>query len=468
MPLNPFLDFVALYRPDPVRFVREVLGMEPDPIQAEIMQAVARGDRYIAVRSGHGVGKTTTASWIVIWYILTRIPFKVVLTSQSAPQLFDALYVELKMWIGKLPAPLQSLLIVLSDRIELAQAPSEGFVTAKTSRADSPEAMAGVHSANVLLIGDEASGIPEQVFEAAGGSMAGDNRQMLLMGNPLRSSGYFYDAFHKMAARWTTFKISRLESPRPGGAQYAEEQAEKYGLDSNVYRVRVLGEFPLADNDTVIPVELVELAMVRDVKPINAKPIWGVDVAYQGDDASALAKRCGNILTEKIRKWYKTDTMQTTGIIKLEWDATPTEHRPVEILVDSIGYGAGVANRLAEMGLPARGINVSENPAIKNQYINLRTELWFKAREWFMARDCSIPRDDELLADLVSVKYLPPVSQGKIPLETKDQTKKRIKRSPDIGDAFVLTFASDAGIALYGTSYISDWRKPLHRGLSMV
>jgi hypothetical protein len=136
--------------------------------------------------------------------------------------------------------------------------------------------------------------------------------------------------------------------------------------------------------------------------------------------------------------------------------------------VDSIGLGAGVVDRLRELGLPVRGINVSESPALKNSYKNLRTELWFKAKAWFEHRDCSMPKDDELCADLVSVKYLSPDSAGRLAIESKDQTKRRIRRSPDVADAFVLTFGADAGAALYGNSFSTKWSKTLKRGLKML
>lgn len=474
MALNPLVQFLDLYERNPVLFVREVLGAEPDPIQIEIMEAVVRGDRRISVRSGHGVGKTAVASWIVIWYILTRIHFKVILTSQSAPQLFDALFVELKMWLSKMPPALQGLLIVTSDRIELAGSPAEGFVSARTSRADSPEAMAGVHAAHVLIVGDEASGIPEQVFQASGGSMSGTNRQMLLMGNPLRSSGYFYKTFS--SEDWTTFKISRLESPRPGGAKYAEEQARDYGIDSNIYRVRVLGEFPRADDNTVIPFELVEPAVYRDVvaNP-TANVLWGLDVARFGSDSSCLIKRKANIVYQP-KVWHNLDLMQLTGAVKAEWDATPDEHKPVEILVDSIGLGAGVCDRLMELKLPARGINVSESPAMGTTYANLRAELWFKCKAWLEKRDCQLPKDNpgegdsvcaRLRNELISVRYKFK-SEGKLQIEAKEDMKKRGISSPDVADALILTFASDAGTALYGTSYTSNWQQPLKRGLAIV
>ena len=188
---NPFEEFVQEYRDDPVKFVVEVLGAKPLPYQAEFLQAIADGERKMSVRSGHGTGKSTSASWAMLWYVLLRFPNKVVVTAPTSGQLFDALFAELKRWINELPKQLQPMLTVKSDRVELAAAPSEAFISARTSRAETPEALAGVHSENVLLVVDEASGVPEKVFEAAAGSMSGHSATTILLSNPTRSSGTF-------------------------------------------------------------------------------------------------------------------------------------------------------------------------------------------------------------------------------------------------------------------------------------
>lgn len=463
---NPFADFIAAYRSRPTAMVQEVLGVTPDPWQAQLLEWIASGERRISVRSGHGVGKSTVASWAMLWFLLTRYPSKTVVTAPTGPQLYDALFAELKRWIRELPKPLQSLLNVKSDRVELVSAPAEGFISARTSRAEQPEALQGVHAEHVLLIADEASGIPEAVFEAASGSMSGTHATTILLGNPTRGSGFFYDTHHKLSNTWKTLRVSCLDSSRVSDA-YVAEQAMRYGEDSNAYRIRVLGEFPLTDDDTVISLELVEAAVNRDVVANPGAPVlWGVDVARFGSDKSALAKRQANILLEPVQSWKGLDLMQTTGLIKAEWDACDLRDRPIEILVDSIGLGSGVVDRLRELGLPARGINVAESPAMAQTYANLRAELWYKARAWLASRDCKLPNDENLRAELVTPKYKFQ-SSGRIQLESKEDMKKRGLPSPDVADAFVLTFASDAAVALHG-GYLRSWSKPIRRGLSLV
>lgn len=478
---NPFPAFLQRYARDWVGFIRDYLT-EPDPWQRDLLDAAARGDRQISVRSGHGVGKSTGAAFVVICTMLFRFPYRVVLTAATAGQLFDVLYPEVKSWIGKLPPELQALFKITVDRIELVHAPSDAFLTAKTSRAETPEAMAGVHCDGgwVLLVGDEASGIPEAVFEAAAGSMSGERVTTLLLGNPVRSSGFFYDTHNKVREHWTTFHISCFTSPRVSKA-WIEEMRVKYGEDSNAFRVRVLGEFPKGDDDTVIPMAAIQSAQGRDIVSAASTPVvWGLDVARFGSDNTALAKRRGRVVPEPVRFFAGLDTMQVTGRVKAEWDMTPEKDRPVEILVDVIGYGAGVVDRLRELGLPARGVNVSESPALGETYRNLRAELWFRCREWLLGYDVSLPvagqqltsaeREsmERLVEELAAVRFRVVDSSGKIQVESKADMKKRGMKSPDGADALILTFASDATVAAHGRDVASEWKRPLRRNLKGI
>ncbi len=436
---------IEIMRADPAIFVRDMLGAEPDVWQLEVMAAAAKQTRGISIRSGHGVGKTSCLSWLALWFIFVHYHAKVIVTAPTSAQLHDALLPETKAWLKQGPTAFQKLFNVKSDRIELAADPERNFISAKTSRAEQPDALQGVHAEHVMLICDEASGVPEQVYESAGGSMSAHHATMVLAGNPVRSSGYFYDTFNKLEDRWKTFHISCEDTARVS-KEYIEECRIRYGEDSNTYRVRVLGEFPKGDDDTVIPHELIAEAISRDIQPSSFGPtVWGVDVARFGADASALCKRKGNAVTEPIRLWRNLDTMQLTGAIKAEYDIA--SEKPVEIFVDAIGLGAGVADRLRELGLPAYAINVSESPAMGNHYLNLRAELWYKAKGWLEGRDVRLPSDSRLKSELTTVRYNF-TSGGRVKIESKADLKRRGVASPDAADAFVLTFASDAGTAM--------------------
>ena len=463
---NAFIEWLRRYRDNPVLFAREVLGVEPDVWQAEVMEAVARGERRISIRSGHGVGKSTTVAILCIWYLLTRYPVKIVITAPTSAQLFDALFAEIKRWVNILPPQVQELLNVKSDRVEIKAAPETGFISARTSRAESPEALQGIHADHVLLIADEASGVPEAVFEAAAGSMSGEEASTILLGNPTRSSGFFFDTHNRLKDQWWTRRVSCVDSPRVSAA-YVEEMRQRYGEDSNAFRVRVLGEFPLSDDDTVIPMHLIEAAMARDlVEDERAPAIWALDVARFGTDRSALAKRRGQVITE-IKRWAGLDLMQLTGAVVAEYQAQPHHLRPVEILVDSIGLGSGVVDRLRELKLPCRGVNVSESPSMKGTYQNLRAELWFATKAWLEQRGCKLPRDEDLMAELAGPRFKFS-SSGRLQVESKDDMRRRGLRSPDLADAVCMTMAADAATAIYGVSSSGSWSKPLRRNLAGI
>ncbi len=464
-PANAFAEFLARYDRDAVLFVHEVLGVEAlDDWQKELLAALSRGERRISVRSGHGVGKTTVLAWAIVWWILCVFPQKCVCTAPTSGQLFDALANEVFAWISKLPQTLQDLLLVTTERVELAKSPNESFVSFRTSRPDTPEALAGIHAENVLLICDEASGIPEPVFEAASGSMSGTSATMILAGNPVRRTGLFYETHHTLRSMWRTIRVSCLDSPR-ADPDFVEQIRRTYGEESNAYRVRVLGEFPLADDDSVIPFALMETALTRDVHPLHLREIWGLDCARKGRDLSALACRKGNALARPTIVFSGLDTMQLVGRIVALWRETVPSERPEEICVDAIGIGAGVADRLRELDLPARAINVSESASLEERYLNLRAELWFRAREWFEAKDCSLAGDDTLGAELIGVTY-DYTSNGKIKIEDKKENKSRTKKSPDRADAFVLTFAGTAITASGGTP--RSWLAPLRRKIAGI
>lgn len=442
-------------------------GVELEPVQRQVIGDVQAGKRQIAVKSGHGVGKTALLALISQMFEMFQMDAKTVVTAPAAAQLQDAYVPEFRKWANRLPSELRDLWEFKQDRFTFTMLPNqpfENFVSIRTSRADQPDALQGVHAPHVLLIGDEASGIPDQVFEAAGGSMSSDHATLLLTGNPVRSTGYFYDCFSRLADHWSLYTISCKDSGRVS-PEWIEEMMERYGVDSNAFRVRVLGEFPKGDDDTVIPVELIDSARNRDVEAVPlARRLWGLDVARFGSDRSVLCERVGNTVPNPPKKWRGLDTMQLVGAVKAEWDAREAPERPEEILVDVIGLGAGVVDRLRELELPARGVNVSESSSMSTQYLNLRAELWYHLKAWLERRDCSLPQDSELAAELAMVRYAF-TSLGKIKIESKDDIKRRGISSPDLADALVLTFASDSATALHGWGPNSGWNRPLRTNL---
>jgi phage terminase large subunit len=446
---NSFAVFVEAYRDDPVSFVTEVLGATPLPWQIKFLEAIARGERRISVRAGHGVGKSTVCSWALIWHMVTRYPQKSVVTAPTASQLFDALFSELKAWINKLPPALNELFDVFSDRINMKASPESSFISARTSSADRPEALAGVHSEHVLLVVDEASAIPESVFEAAAGSMSGHSATTILISNPTRNSGLFYKTHHELAADWFKIHVSCVDNPLVS-SDFVRQIKTTYGEESNAFRIRVLGEFAAADSDTLIPASLVDAARLRDVPTSSADAlVYGVDVARFGTDRTALCKRRGNVVLE-IKSWGGLDLMQTVGQVVNE----AKQDKPEEICIDTIGLGSGVADRLREMGYNVRDVNVSESSAMNPNANKLRDELWLSVKSWLETKTVKLPHDETLRHELVAPRYNF-TSSGKIVVESKDSLRKRGMRSPDLADSLCLTFA---GAAAFVGGRAQSWR----------
>lgn len=437
-------DLIAELYNDPVMFVEVVLGATPQKWQADALRAVASNDR-VSIASGHGVGKTAFQSWLVLWWLLTHYPCKVAVTANTAHQLSDVLWTEIDKWARRLPETWKELLDFKSDKIALKGA-SDSFAVARTSRRENPEALQGFHSENMLFLCEEASGIPDVVFQVGEGAMSTEGAKTVMCGNPTRSEGFFYESHHGQRHRWKAMTVS-CEDATTVSEEFLDGMKEKYGEDSNVYRVRVLGQFPTQSDDVLLPLYLVEEATKRDVEPSPTTPcVWGVDVARFGGDRSAIAKRQGQVLLEPIKTYQGRDLMEMAGIVLSEYEACPYMLRPVAIYIDAIGIGAGLADRLRELDLPAVAVQVSETASLKDRFNRLRDELFWNTREWFEARDCHIPEDTTLIQELTAIRYNY-LSSGKLKIESKDEMKRRGQRSPDVADAFVLTFAESGAIA---------------------
>jgi hypothetical protein len=438
------VEAIAALRADPALFVETVLQATPQKWQRKALDAIATNDR-VAIKSGHGVGKTAFESWVVLWWLMTHYPCKVAVTANSAHQLSDVLWTEIDRWARNMPPAFKDLLEFKSDKISLKGA-TDSFAVARTSRRENPESLAGFHSPHMLFVVEEASGVPNVIFETASGALSTPGAKIIMCGNPTRSDGYFYDAFHGDRDKWHCITVS-CEEGEYVDPKFIDEMSGKYGGDSNVFKVRVLGEFPTQSDDVLLPLHLIEDAVTRDVEAGPTTPVvWGLDVARFGGDRSALAKRQGNVLIEPIKTWQNKDLMELAGIVLSEYDAVPYSMRPQAIYIDAIGLGAGLADRLRELDMPAVAVSVSETASLKDRFNRLRDELFWGAREWFEARDCHIPDDGTLMAELSGIRYKY-LSTGKLKVESKDEMKRRGQRSPDVADAFVLTFSGQGAVA---------------------
>lgn len=282
-----------------------------------------------------------------------------------------------------------------------------------------------------MFIVDEASGVPDEVFEVAEGALTKENVISLMTGNPTRLSGEFYRSHHQSRHLWKTFHFSSADSALVSN-DYATRIAKKYGKGSDVYRVRVVGDFPLAEADTWIPLPMVEGAKLI-VQPEGKRSIWGLDPARFGDDETALVKRSGFKVTS-VDGIRKRDTMAVAG-----WVANQAKtEKPDSIMIDVIGIGAGVFDRLKEQGYPVIAVNVAEKASDSEQYARVRDELWGNVKD-ALKEGLSLPGDEEMAGQLSAPKYKFD-SAGRIVIERKEDMKKRGIDSPDRADALCLTY----------------------------
>ncbi len=422
-------------------FAREVLRVRPWRRQAEVLELVARHP-WVAARSGHKVGKSTSAAVLALWWVLTRPRGRVVLTAPADHQVKNILWPELRRLYRQAATPLGGKLYD-DHRSGLKYDDGREVLGLTTNEA---ERIAGLSSPNLFFVVDEAAGYPEELFEAVFGNLAGGGK-VLLLGNPTRTSGTFYEAFHQKRDLWATAHISSLESPCitnaepcvPGLAtpEWAvRAKAQWGGEESPIYQVRVLGEFPRQAENAVIGLEVVEAATRRWAEtPDGGTLELGVDVARYGDDRSVIFPRRG-------KKAFKPVVLRSMDVVEVAGKALEAARalakpgeKPV-VKVDEIGIGAGVADILKRSGeVLVVAVNVAEHARAEG-YAKLRDQLWFSLRDW-LAEGGAIPPEPELEAELVAPTYTFD-AQGRAKVEAKDQIKRRLGRSPDLADALAL------------------------------
>lgn len=452
-------------------FITEKMGAAMWAKQREIAEAVRDYDE-VAVRSCHAAGKSYIAARILLAFIGAS-PWSVGwTTAPTSRQVYNILWREIRSAHKASKTPLGGEM--LKTRWEINEDWfAYGFAT------DTGEQFQGIHakSAKVLGVVDEASGVEDPIFEAAESTLTSQFAKLLMLGNCNKKTGYFANAFKRPGVK--TIKISAYDTPNfiANGIRnakdlkiFAEEKGienaivaspylitpkfawkiyQKYGPESNNYRIRIEAEFPLTDDNTLIDLDLIEKAMAREVTPDPTEIfVISCDPARYGSDRTAILERQG------FKVWTKTTvtkfaTTEVSGKLLVMRRAAkiayPLASRHV-IKIDTIGLGAGVYDEVMEVA-KAEGwardviaVNAAESAVETEEYANLRTEMWFLLRDWLQEGD--IP-DDEDFREAADVRYTY-TSKGKQQLEAKDDIKKRIGKSPDVMDALAISLSEKA------------------------
>lgn len=455
-----FVDEILSCYADPYRFVLfafdwgsgELAGRDgPDEWQTAFLKQLRDSIRArqpgdvikMAVKTGRGVGKTAMEAWLILWLMSTRPNFAGFATANTADQLSDKLWREIALWHQR--AINRDWFTWTATRFFHNDAKTTWGVDALPWRENNPDALGGLHNAGrgQCAVVDEGSGVPAPIFDVIESTMTDPDSFVFVFGNPMRKSGRFYELFTRFAHRWLPFTVDSRKS-KVANQSTIQQSIEDYGLDSDYVRMNVLGEFPQQDAQTLIPQHLIEAAYTRLVEGNgDYRPVWGLDVARFGDDRTVLCIR-RHRKVEKVHSWRGLDTMQTVGRVKAIFDEASLDDRPTAILVDSIGLGAGVVDRLRELegpGQVTRGINVAESPAIKSKFHKLRDEVYWRGREWFEGLNVSC-ENREIGGELADILYSY-TSSGQIKVEGKHEIKDRLGRSPDVGESFLLSLMAD-------------------------
>ena len=416
----------------------------PDTWQREQLERVGQAFRddpettiKEAVASGHGIGKSCETAWIILWAMSTRPHLNGVVTANTTSQLTTKTWRELAVW--------HKLMINAhwfdwsATSFKHKDHPETWFCNAIPNSEHNSEAFAGLHAQHVLLIFDEASGIPDKIWEVAEGSQTTPRAMWFVFGNPTKNTGRFVSCFNEDKDRWTTSHIDSRSCVMTNKKEL-NEWVKIYGEDSDFVRVRIKGVFPRAGSTQFINTDIVDQAMHRELEFevwLHAPVVLSCDVARFGDDKTVICVRQGRKIHELIvhRELSTMDVASEVGMKIKQW-------HPVASFVDGVGVGAGVVDRLRMLGYEIIEVNAGNKPDDEETYFNKRAEMWDRMRAWLPGAE--MPHDTDTRKALIGTEYGFD-DKERIRLERKADMKKRGEQSPDEGDAIAYTFAEILG-----------------------
>lgn len=404
-----------------------------------------------AVASGHGIGKSVLVAWLVDWILCTRPHCKGTVTANTFTQLETKTWATIQRWTKLCICA--SWFTVTGDSIYHRQHKATWFCTAQSCREENSEAFAGQHAADStsFYVFDEASAIPDTIWQVAEGGLTDGEPMIFALGNPTRSSGKFYRVtFGAEQGRWNVRSIDSRKARFTNKTQI-EEWIQDYGADSDFVRVRVLGLPPRASELQFIDRGRVEDAQRRQVIPLDDEPIIaGFDCSGGGSAWNVIRFRRGpdarSIPPIRVNGEKGRDRSLLVGICaELLRDNRP-DRKIAMMFVDS-AFGSPIVERLKGLGFK----NVEEvnfgGPSPNHHQANQRAYMWNRTKDWLLTG--AIPRDDapqepEITRTLAAQLCAPGYHinrSNELVIESKAEMQKRGEASPDDGDALVLTFA---------------------------
>ena len=447
---------------DPVAFATDVLGTQLWRSQREIARAV-RDHRRVAVRSCHAAGKTYLAATLVCWYLYTRRDAVVLTTASTFRQVRYVLWRAIHALVRNARQPLGGELLDTELRLG-----DRWFALGLST--DQPDRFQGFHAPRLFVVIDEPGAIPEPVFGAIEGVLASGDTRLLMIGNPTANHGPFYDAFHRHADAYRTFRISAFDTPNftapsagadPSGDQgfddaavavnlvsrkWVEQRRSLWGETSDLYRSRVLAEFPQHGTDELFSLALLDAALVAEVgsAPTTDRAALGVDIARYGRDATAFSWVVGGRLIRQ-RQYHGASLTETTGRIIEELRLNPG----LIVALDDTGVGGGVTDRLREQNWEPLAVNFGAAAEDRTHYANRGSELYQRLHDALQPHDTRRPNRltieetiatrDALFGELSVVRY-------RVQSDGRRIVQKRGNRtsgpSPDLADSLALAWAA--------------------------
>lgn len=459
-----------------VRYWNEVVFGNFEPPwekQWDIWESVVK-NRRTTCRSGYGVGKSHIAARIAIWFLHTFYPSVVFTTAPTGRQVDSVLW-------GEIRRQHRASLINLGGKVYDGKPKlfldhdwyAMGFTTRQRSQGeDIGSLFQGFHSLHVLFIIDEAAGVDDEVFESAESVCTTEHSRILAIGNPTDPGGQFARTFKAPPANslggWNKIKISVLDSPNVKAGRnvipkltsydWPEDRKAAWGEESPMYVSKVLAEFPELGTDTLIPLKFIEEALQRDPSEVDSS--WrgrslGVDVARFGDDMTVGYELNGCVTKRRFRMALSSidETAARIGTILND------EHFD-RVNIDEDGIGSGVIDILrSQEYMNINGIQGGAAPTRPDKYYNRRTEIAFALRERFIHEKNICLDEEDTGAQLSSLKYRFTTRGGYsvYQLEKKEETKKRLGRSPDDADALIYANAN-AGVKVEGDIVLGEDR----------
>ena len=436
------------------------MKFSPTPQQRRVLQAAQDGDLFIACKSGQGPGKTTVSAIIGLWWQLQDRDVRCIVTAPSMKQCRDVWLSEVRERMGKAHPLLKKFVTVTSSRVYfggfIQGAPRHKNWRCELLTASNDTAFQGQHNKRLTAIVEEASGVESDIIEALKGTVSNienafqedaQEGAILMIGNPNQRDTEFHKCFTKMGSHWTQITLDAEESPIVNPRKIIQHAIE-FGLDSDFYRVRVLGEFPATDPSGIINPDDVYRAVNCTIKKavlnstLKGQRQFGLDLARQGGDETIVYRRFGGCIVNW-RKWSKTPSFEPAHAVRWAFkEQVESQWHNWQTLYtfDAGGLGQGIYHLFDEAGKDCFPFHTQHKATRPTVYGNRMTEAWFQLGATLRAGDVRIP-DDPILHNQLTTRRYGFTKDGLLLVEPKDIYMKRTKNpSPDRADALVMAF----------------------------